>query len=164
MVKKYYVDRLSYYKDKSLLQFHKSVEDLFTHNGDSLKRVKDLAGGVALFIQKVDPFIQTHTKVVCPDCEKVCCVNKHAYHEHEDIVYLYALGERLPLYERDRDDSEPCQYLGDQGCTVSRILRPYRCTWYFCTPLLEHMQEASAPDYRKFIASLEQITKKEKRC
>lgn len=160
MSRKYYVERLSYHKDRSLQDFHRLTEEMFNQHGDDLKNVKERAREVSDFINQADSFIQRYTEDVCPSCEKVCCINKHAYHEHEDIVYLYALGERVPHYEKNRGDSEPCQFLGARGCSVSRFLRPYRCTWYFCTPLLEHMQEASAPDYRRFIASLQQLTRK----
>jgi hypothetical protein len=154
------IDRQSYFKDGSLKQFHQNARELFLHYGERLEKVKALAQEISKYITDADPFIQGHTEAVCPDCQKVCCINKHAYHEHEDIIYLYALGRRIPSYEEDRDDSEPCQFLGRQGCTISRALRPYRCTWYFCTPLLEHMQDTSAVEYRKFIALLEQITRK----
>lgn len=160
MSRKYYVERLSYHKDRNLQDFHRLTEEMFNQHEDDLKKVIKCARKVSDFINQADSFIQRYTEDVCPSCKKVCCINKHAYHEHEDIVYLYALGERLPHYEKNRDDSEPCQFLEATGCSVRRVLRPYRCTWYFCTPLLERMQEASAQDYRRFIVSLQQLTQK----
>lgn len=35
-------------------------------------------------IQRIDPFIQQHTSMVCPRCQAVCCLNKHAYYKDYD--------------------------------------------------------------------------------
>jgi hypothetical protein len=39
-------------------------------------------------------------------------------------------------------------------------LRPYRCTWYFCTPLLDHIQKKSVRKYRRLLDLLQRITQK----
>jgi hypothetical protein len=87
-------------------------------------------------------------------------VNRHAYYEHEDIIYILSLGLETPLFGNSGVDSDPCRFMGSHGCMVSRPLRPYRCTWFFCTPLLASMQNDSTVVYRKFIGSLEKITRK----
>jgi hypothetical protein len=113
----------------------------------------------ARLIGKADPFIQESTAEVCPHCRQVCCINKHSYHTHFDVLYLLALGEKVPSHAVGMSDSEPCQFLSAQGCRLGRFLRPYRCTWYFCTPLLEHMRNAPVRRYRAFITCLEQISR-----
>lgn len=117
-----------------------------------------MAAEVSALIESLDPFIQGLTSSICPDCKKVCCINRHSYHDYEDIVYLHALGESLPLYQEGIDDSAPCQFLGIQGCTIKRSLRPYRCNWYYCTPLLEELGLTHARLYRKFTGSLHELT------
>ncbi|MEW6109701.1 MAG: hypothetical protein AB1632_11125 [Nitrospirota bacterium] len=139
------------------LQF---IEGVLGKNGKSAGGVREIAADVSGLIETLSPFIQHHTEHVCPYCRKVCCINKHSYYEYEDIVYIYALGEKMLPYREGINDSEPCQFLGECGCTIRRSVRPYRCNWYFCSPLLEHIQNIPAAQYRKFIDCLNQITLK----
>jgi hypothetical protein len=124
------------------------------------RQLRALAVEVSEMIELLSPFIQSHTNAVCPSCQKVCCINRHSYHEYEDILYIQALGEELPVYRDGVDDSAPCRFLDKYGCTIKRSLRPYRCNWFFCTPLLEHIQNIPAPEYRRFSDSLKQLTQK----
>ena len=123
-------------------------------------RTREIAKEVSALIESVSPFIQSNTDAICPGCREVCCINRHSYHDHQDIVYLCALGEKMPSHRKDVDDSDPCQFLGEKGCIVKRSLRPYRCTWFFCTPLLENIRNGPSLHYRRFIGSLQLITQK----
>lgn len=152
--------KMNYKNNENRKEIFRFIKDTLKADAYGIKRLKELAGEVCELTESVDPFIQQHTEAVCPDCRKVCCVNRHSYHEHEDLVYVYALGEKLPSYNEDVGDTEPCQFLGGQGCAIRRTARPYRCNWYFCASLLEHVQGCAAADYRKFTESIQQLTVK----
>lgn len=134
------------------------IEDVFLIYEKNLDCVRDRARNFARLIQKADPFIQKSTEGVCPQCRQVCCINKHSYHTHFDVLYLQALGEDIPAHKDGIADSDPCQFLSQRGCRLERFLRPYRCTWYFCNPLLEHIRNAPVREYRAFIHTLEEIS------
>jgi hypothetical protein len=136
------------------------LENMFMSDAEELLRVRELAAVVAGLIEEASPHIQKGTSVVCPHCTRVCCINRHAYHEHADLLYILVLGEEAPSYKEGVRDTDPCQFLGERGCTVKRSLRPYRCNWYFCSPLLENIQSRPARDYRAFIGLLRKITEK----
>jgi hypothetical protein len=73
---------------------------------------------------------------------------------------MTALGEVIPEEHPGIADTDACRFLGTRGCTLKRSQRPYRCTWFFCSPLLDQiMQQTSAADYRKFIEMLRDISK-----
>jgi len=144
----------------ALYSIRKEVEELFAKYGDDLEEVRVLAEGVSDAIETAGTFIERHTSVVCPECLQVCCINRHSYHELRDVVCIHALGEKLPAYKKEAWDTEPCQFLGEKGCTLGRPLRPHRCNWYFCAPLLEHIQTVSAREYRRFVAGLRDINEK----
>ena len=144
----------------ALYYIRKEVEDLLSKYGDDLEEVRGRAAGVSAAVETAGLFIERHTSVVCPACHKVCCINRHSYHELADIICISALGERPPFYRRRAGDTEPCQFLGETGCSIRRPLRPHRCNWYFCGPLLEHIQTAPAREYRRFIADLRDINEK----
>lgn len=145
----------------SLISHQKDIDDVFRHHNDSLIKVRNIAIQVAQKIENLGAFLEQHTTVVCPECESVCCINRHSYHALDDIVYIYAIGEKNPLHNTSLEDSEPCQFLGKLGCTMARSLRPYRCNWYFCSPLLAHISACSSNRrYRSFINLLHEITRK----
>jgi len=108
-------------------------------------------------IDRVSGFIQLNTSVVCPACEKVCCINKHGYYDHEDLIYVFSLGQERPVYGKRIDDTAPCQFLSGQGCSRERSVRPFRCNWYFCDTLLGHMEQGPAKPYREFITRFQGI-------
>ncbi len=145
----------------SLKSYQKDIDDVFRHYNDRLVKVRNLAIQIAENIDNLGAFLQKHTAVVCPECDSVCCINRHSYHAFDDIVYIHAIGEKIPLHNSAFDDSVPCQFLGKRGCTIARSLRPYRCNWYFCSPLLDHITtHNSNRHYRSFIKLLQEITGK----
>ncbi len=144
----------------ALYSIRKEVEELFEKCGAELEKVREIAKGVSAAIENSGSFIERHTSVICPGCLKVCCINRHAYHELADIICICALGERPPVYKQETADTEPCQFLGERGCSIRRTLRPHRCNWYFCDGLLGHIQTVSAREYRRFIADLRDINQK----
>jgi hypothetical protein len=73
------------------------------------------------------------------------------------LIYIYALGLKPPVYEEKIEDTEPCQFLSQNGCVIERALRPFRCNWYFCDDLLERMGNSAAKPYREFIDSFQEI-------
>jgi len=105
----------------------------------------------------VSPFIEHHTSRVCPDCLSVCCIDRHGTHEREDLALIEALGEVPPPERPLEQDTSPCRQLGEMGCGLMRWQRPYRCTWYFCSALLEAMDQEDPRAYREFIRKLRRL-------
>lgn len=124
---------------------------------ENLVNIKNTALSIKEHINIINDFIQQNTSVICKVCQKVCCINRHGYYEFEDILYLCAIDEGLPLYIDNAIDDYPCQFLSKTGCSLSRHIRPFRCNWYFCIPLISYMQNQRGKDYRKFENHLHHI-------
>lgn len=150
----------THYRIEALEFLRKEAEYLFAKYADELECLRVYAEAVTSEIETVGVFIERHTYVVCPECPQVCCINRHSYHELRDVVHIYAMGEKLPVSDKPAGDTEPCRFLGEKGCTLKRALRPHRCNWYFCEPLLKHIQNVPAQEYRRFIADLQGINEK----
>jgi len=132
------------------------IRDLFQSYKEDLVGVSELARQIRAKIGIVDAFIQQHTSVVCPECRKVCCINKHAYYGCDDLIYIQALG--LEPHTREiRTDHEPCQFLSATGCRLDRTVRPSGCNWYFCDALYDSMEKAPEKEYADFDASLQEL-------
>jgi len=134
------------------------VRDFFGSSASELQRVKDLAAEMTRTLEILDPLFDEYTRGVCPSCVSVCCINRHSYYDPEDLIYLYASGEEMPCHRPGIPDTDPCQFLGSRGCTIRRRMRPYRCTWYFCEPLLTSVSSTPAAPYRGFIRLLEVLS------
>jgi hypothetical protein len=146
-----------------LENIRRRVERALLACGEGTAGLRMLARDAAEAVEALSPFIERHTSVVCPDCMRVCCMNRHSYHDPGDIVYLCSLGEGPPAYRKDIRDAEPCQFLGERGCGLRRSLRPHRCNWFFCAPLLDRLQSSPAREYRAFISGLEKINRRRER-
>lgn len=139
--------------DKAILFLNVFSEEC---NGE-LVHVKDLARIIRFRIDAIDHFIQQNTSIVCPNCETVCCINRHGYYDYEDLIYIHTLGLKPPVYKEGISDTDPCQFLSQHGCAIERSIRPFRCNWYFCNALLVHIENGPAKPYRSFIKQLDEI-------
>jgi hypothetical protein len=131
------------------------LAEILHHSSRTSRKVKEIARRIRAGIEKISPFIQQATGTVCPKCEDVCCISKHGYHNFEDLVYIHALGLKATHHESGRADSDPCQFLSENGCSMDRTVRPSGCNWYFCNPLLDYMEEM--PGYREFDDALKEV-------
>jgi hypothetical protein len=142
----------------------KSIQDLFTAQGDACTEIRQSAAEIRALIEAVSRDIERHTAAVCTGCSSVCCIHRHSRYDRSDGIFLAALGLDVPEYDSDTEDTAPCRFLGARGCILPRSRRPYRCTWFFCTPLLDHIIGTSGPpDYRRFMRTLRTITEKRTR-
>ncbi len=126
------------------------LRDLFAHHNSELSKMGCLAMALRGHIDAVDHFIQQNTAQVCPDCQKVCCINRHGYYDYQDLIYITALGLTPPLYGEGIVDTAPCQFLSECGCAIERSIRPFRCNWHFCTDLMVFMSSGPAKPLREF--------------
>ncbi len=126
------------------------ISVLFSKRNGDLSEVRRIAKSLRTSIDAVDGFIQINTAQVCPGCMKVCCINKHGYHDYQDLVYITSLGLKPPPYREGIEDTAPCQFLSECGCTIERSIRPFRCNWHFCSELIAFMNAGPAKPLREF--------------
>jgi len=103
------------------------------------------------------PLIEEYTAAVCPGCVDVCCRQKHGTHGERDLAYLHALSTPAPLLAADRDPDGPCQFMGQSGCSLPRWMRAFKCTWFFCEPLLAALDEGDPRKARRLSAALQKM-------
>ncbi len=106
---------------------------------------------------ELSPLIEQLTAKVCPGCDDVCCKQKRCLPDPVDVRYITALGLHLPAVDGNRPPDGPCQFMGPFGCTLPRWHRPWRCTWYFCDPLLAEMNTGPQKTARKISDLIQQI-------
>jgi hypothetical protein len=110
-----------------------------------------------LLLMDSSSLIEEYTSRVCPDCTDVCCRQKHGMYRENDILYLRALGEAVATRDQGRTLEGPCELIGPRGCTQPRWLRPFKCTWYFCEPLLKSLGDGPPRKARQLSAMLQEM-------
>ncbi len=109
-----------------------------------------------LLIEK-SPLIEEYTRELCPDCTDVCCRQKHGIYRERDVLYLNALGTAIPARDPARPRDGSCEAIGERGCIHPRWLRPFKCTWYFCEPIILAMQDRPQRSTRALTAAMEEM-------
>jgi len=124
--------------------------------GANCRKIEEVLLGLRVLFEDISPLIERYTSEVCPDCENVCCKQRHAYYDAEDMIYISARGLSVPEYS-ERGLEEPCEFLSFKGCSRPGWQRPFRCTWYFCGPLLQHMNDGPGRPHRRLVGLLQDI-------
>ncbi len=104
------------------------------------------------------PLIEEYTPALCPACTDVCCRQKHGLYREKDRLYLRSLGETVPERDPAKPLEGPCEAMGSHGCTLERWKRPFKCTWYFCEPLLAAMHSSPPKKMRHLCALLQELS------
>lgn len=101
--------------------------------------------------------IEEYTRQVCPTCNDICCKQRHGLFTETDHAYLAALDEEIPPHDKTLPLDGPCQFLGPSGCAKPRWQRAWKCTWYFCDPLIRVMEERPGRSTRQFTRAMEEM-------
>ncbi len=133
------------------------LKRFFADNKDKLLPVTLAAQNYSQKMEQVSSFIEAYTQKTCPYCGTVCCAQKHGLPEFGDVAAFLSLGHTPPYYDLHLPLSGACQFMGPRGCTIERIIRPYRCTWYFCDPLLTQIEIGPTAHYNQFIKLVQQL-------
>lgn len=118
---------------------------------------RELAEELKEAFNTLSPFIEKHTAIVCPDCENVCCIDKHGRYDENDLIFMKALNISAANTSAERKATETCRFLAESGCCRERWMRPFRCTHFFCNPLLKSLENDNAKLYRTFTYYLQHL-------
>ena len=119
------------------LEANATLKSLFYMHGRSLEEVRQNAELARTNLESIFPVFERFTKVVCPDCQAVCCLKARVAYDFKDLLFIHALGLEPPPHQLRRNNDEHCRYLTEVGCSIPRLVRPFICNWYYCAPMLE---------------------------
>lgn len=118
---------------------------------------RTVAQKLKLLLIDSSALIEEYTAEVCPNCIDICCRQKHGVYQEKDILYLRALGDTVPTRDQGKSLEGSCEVMGPQGCTQPRWMRPFKCTWYFCEPLLKALSEGPPRNARRVSGMLQEM-------
>lgn len=97
-----------------------------------LKPLTILAHEIKSFLNSFFPILDELCAHSCPWCPEPCCLRASVWFDFKDLLFLHLNKLSIPPAQPKADLKTPCQYLGSRGCRLSRITRPWICSWYLC--------------------------------
>ncbi len=108
-------------------------------------------------LDELSPLIEEYTAAICPGCTDVCCRQRHSRFDERDLAYFACLDVAPPQRDPARGPDAPCERMGPAGCRDPRWRRPFRCTWYFCEPLLAALDAGPQRKARRLAAIMNEL-------
>ncbi len=146
--------------EKAYLHTQKRVAKFFRDHENDLINVVNEAVKIKKTYTCLEFFCHDYTGPICSECLEPCCVNRHGFPDFEDLVIFQAMGIKAPCFDCDVVDTEPCQFLGPEGCILPRYQRSYRCTWYFCDYCMDEFQHAKEKEFIRFQALMAKLSRR----
>ena len=111
----------------------KRIDGLY---GDKLENVSDMAGKIRQKFEELSESIEMVCSHTCVHCEDICCLRATIWYDLKDLLYIYFGRNTFPESQIKKklkgSKKKACCYFSEKGCTLSRVDRPFVCTWYFC--------------------------------
>ncbi len=116
-----------------------------------------IAEHIAGLILRLDPLMTSYCRQTCPTCPDPCCNGRKVFFNLTDVVYLAVLGKEAVPGQTRSQAGRPCRYLSGEGCRLSRLLRPYVCTWFLCEAQMALLQAEPVRFQRGITETLTEI-------
>ena len=99
--------------------------------------------------------------VTCIHCQDICCKKATIWFDFKDLLYLYFAFGRLPDTQisknKDRVGHCQCCHFSNTGCLLSRLERPFVCTWYLCPDQKQALMSGDDVKSEVFMATINRI-------
>ena len=117
----------------------------------------EVAGAIAGKIDSLESVLDNLCERTCPDCREPCCVRATVRYDFRDLVFLHFLWKGLPVGQPSAVAGKACSCLGDKGCVIPRMVRPFMCTWYLCPAQMALVRAAEAGSEAFLVGWLREI-------
>ncbi|CCK78933.1 hypothetical protein [Desulfobacula toluolica] len=113
--------------------FIKKIDKLY---GGKLEIVSDMAIKIQQKFEKISESIDMVCSQTCVQCKDICCLRATIWYDLKDLLYIYFARKTFPESQiskkMQKNKRKSCCWFSEKGCTLSRLDRPFVCTWYFC--------------------------------
>ncbi|MGD8493782.1 MAG: hypothetical protein PVI38_03845 [Desulfobacterales bacterium] len=111
---------------------HQAVAYHLRRYPSDLKPLNDRAQALESCLKAVFPILDKLCAASCPWCPEPCCLKASVWFDFKDLLFLHFGQLSIPPCQPKANLKNPCCYLGNKGCRLPRINRPWICTWYLC--------------------------------
>lgn len=102
---------------------------------------RDLALKVKTRLKTLFPLMDDLCRITCPMCHDVCCRHACVWIDFKDLLFLRLARIASPQEQLLNHRGQHCRYGTAQGCRLSRLQRPFICTWYLCPTQTEQLRK-----------------------
>jgi hypothetical protein len=113
-------------------EVNEAIRHLINRHKNQLQNAESIAQSIVKQYDCLSPLMDELCLATCPWCPEPCCLHAKIWYDHRDLIFLHLANIDPPAGQVITNQQETCRYLGSTGCTLSRISRPFICTWYIC--------------------------------
>ncbi|MEF8943103.1 MAG: hypothetical protein V5B78_09970 [Desulfohalobiaceae bacterium] len=128
-------------------------------SGANLERARHRARSMEALLEFSIPVMEELCEKTCPACPDPCCARAQARFHVAELLFLHLAEQPVPLAQTGPVDRAGCRYLGNQGCLLPHLSRPWICRWYLCPEQKRLVQHFPESGQRRFELALERIRK-----
>jgi len=122
---------------------NRSLDHLIRLHRAELKRAMMLARSIQVYLESIFALMDDLCAVTCLFCPDPCCLNAKVWIDFRDLLFLHLSDQQIPQGQILQNLKQTCRYCSFGGCTQTRILRPWVCTWYLCPAQTANFRQQS---------------------
>lgn len=111
---------------------NRDLDYLVRRHYDALKYAIMLVRDIDGLLTSMFPILDDLCRVTCPWCPEPCCLTAEVYIDFKDLLFFHLGGHPIPDKQLRSNSKKVCRCLRPKGCVLSRMARPWICTWYLC--------------------------------
>ena len=134
-----------------------SLNFLIQRNLSELDRAMTSAQKVQTRLASIFLILDDLCKATCPWCPDPCCLTAKVWIDFIDLLFLHLGGHQIPPEQLLPNLKKVCRYWSLKGCILSRMTRPWVCTWYLCPTQKANLRQKNRHTQDKFIRLIEAV-------
>ncbi len=138
-------------------EVNQTLSDFIGALGPRLDQARDQAAAVKERLGVVNAFMTDLSMETCPWCPNPCCLSARIWFDFSDLVFLHLLGRDIPPSQPVTRRGQTCRYLGDRGCALPRLSRPWVCTWYLCPTQKTRLRQQNSASAETVYAAMDAV-------
>ena len=106
------------------------------------------------------PILNVLCLSTCRYCPEPCCRTASPWYDFRDLLFLHLNLLEIPRFQPIHAYTDTCCFLSPRGCTLSRISRPWICTWYLCPTQTANLKQKKRRQWETLHRTVTAIKKK----
>jgi len=136
---------------------NRSIDDLIQRYAGKLSSAVALASLVRLRLGSIFNILDEICIETCPRCPDPCCLHASPWFDFRDLIFLHLNALAPPVSQPIEVMNATCRYFSPRGCTLTRISRPWICTWYLCSVQTANLNNRRSNQKKGIIFTINEI-------
>ena len=112
---------------------NRSIDNLTQRYSVELSSAVAAAVSLRVRLESIFSLLDDLCRETCPRCPDPCCLRASPWFDFRDLIFLHLNTLSIPFRQTIETMKTTCCYASARGCTLTRIFRPWICTWYLCS-------------------------------